>query len=296
MEATVTPAPTAPALNPVSFQADRYLVCEAADEYLGDSRPDYEALVDAVCTGAPEVALSDPAHAARAVEVFAGSPYSALAALEVDEAGTVTITPSGTGSADEFDNAAETLVEGVLYEQSNALETALALYRAVSAECTYEENDENSLYRMLVERRGGSAEFAEALQYLFLQNNIPAQLAYGTVGDVVHVWVIAQLNGNAYHFDPTFENGVTGGRGLSYFGMSDTARVYTGCTLPCTVGQGGYAETVEAPCPDTYFDDLFTDVTDWENDVRQHFVYLAYGFEDDYLNSIQTDTLVTPGE
>ena len=33
---------------------------------------------------------------------------------------------------------------------------------------------------------------------------------------------------------------------------------------------------------------FFTDVTSWDCDVRAHFLYLAYGFETEYLNSIET--------
>ena len=149
---------------------------------------------------------------------------------------------------------------------------------------------------MIVEKEGGCAEFAAALSYLFNQNGIPAQVASGMAGDSEHFWVIAELGGKAYHFDPTFENSATGGLGLSYFGMSDAARTYTGCALPCTVGRGGYAESLDAPCPDTRFDEFFTDVTSWDCDVQTHFLYLAYGFEEDYLNSVQTDTLLDNAE
>ncbi|MBS4877187.1 MAG: transglutaminase domain-containing protein [Acutalibacteraceae bacterium] len=289
--AALAEAPTAteaPVLTPRAFTADRYLLSADAAAYLGNARDDYAALIDAVCAGAPEAQLSGYESAALAAEVFAESPYSALAGLEIAENGAVTITPAGSGSAEEFDSAAELLVEGAVYAESNELETAVSLYRAVSAGCTYAESGENSLYRMIVEQEGGNAEFAAALCYLFNQNGIAARIASGTAGDTEHRWVIAELGGQPYHFDPTFENSATGGRGLSYFGMSDAARIYTGCALPCTAGRGGYAETLGAPCPDTHFDEFFTDVTSWDCDVRAHFLYLAYGFETEYLNSIET--------
>ena len=108
----------------------------------------------------------------------------------------MTITPAGTGSADAFDSAAKELVESAVYTESNELETAAALYRAVSSGCTYAESEENSLYRMIVEKEGGCAEFAAALSYLFNQNGIPAQVASGTAGDSEHFWVIAELGGS----------------------------------------------------------------------------------------------------
>ena len=305
-EPTPSPSPAAASASPAaktisapqprSFTVDRALLPADAEAYLGDARGDYDALLDAVCAGETEVALQDADRAERAAEVFSASPYAALAALEIGDDGAVTITPAGTGSADAFDSAAKELVESAVYTESNELETAAALYRAVSSGCTYAESEENSLYRMIVEKEGGCAEFAAALSYLFNQNGIPAQVASGTAGDSEHFWVIAELGGKPYHFDPTFENSATGGLGLSYFGMSDAARTYTGCALPCTVGRGGYAESLDAPCPDTRFDEFFTDVTSWDCDVQTHFLYLAYGFEEDYLNSVQTDTLLDGAE
>ena len=37
-------------------------------------------------------------------------------------------------------------------------------------------------------------------------------------------------------------------------------------------------------------------MTSWDCDVQTHFLYLAYGFEEDYLNSVQTDTLLDGAE
>ena len=278
-----------PAPEPCVFNTDRYVVSMDAQAYLGDARGDYEALIDAVCAGEESVAAADLESAEKAVAVFEESPYRAFAQPEITD-GAILITYSGNGSADAFDEAAKYVVEGAVYTESNTLETALGLYRAVSSCFTFEESEDNSLYRMMTEKKGGTAEFAAALNYLFNQNGIPSQRAYGTAADDEHFWVIAELDGHLYHFDPTFENGSTGGAGLSYFGMSDDTRVYTGCALPFTTGQGSYKETHDKLCSDTKFDTMFTDVTSWECDVRAHFLYLAYGFEEDYLTSVSTDT------
>lgn len=279
-----------PAPEPCVFTVDRYAVSMDAADYLGEARNDYEALIDAVCAGEETAAALDPENADKILTVFEESPYSAFASPALVD-GVLQITYTGAGDADAFDEAVKEIVESAVYTESNELETALGLYRAAASGFTFEENEDNSLYRMMVEKSGDTAEFAAALNYLFNQNGIPSQLASGTTADAEHFWVIAELDGALYHFDPTFENGSTGGAGLSYFGMSDDARVYTGCALPYTTGRGGYAETHDALCSDTKFDDLFTDVTGWEGDVRQHFLYLAYGFEGDYLTSISTDTV-----
>ena len=277
-----------PAPEPCVFHTDRYIVSQDAAEYLGNARADYEALIDTICAGETSLVIEDIDSAEKAVAVFEESPYRAFAEPTLtDDA--IQITYSKTGSADAFDEAATYVVESAVYSESNTLETALGLYRAVSSGFIFEENEENSLYRMMTEKKGSTAEFAAALNYLFNQNGIESRLASGTADDT-HFWVVAELDGQLYHFDPTFENGATGGAGLSYFGMSDDTRVYTGCALPFTTGRGDYAETHDALCTDTKFDTLFTDVTGWECDVRAHFLYLAYGFEEDYLTSVSTDT------
>ncbi|MGN0477882.1 MAG: transglutaminase domain-containing protein, partial [Hominenteromicrobium sp.] len=231
----------------------------------------------------------DRASAEKAAAVFEESPYRAFARPEPARDG-IQIAYSGNGSADAFDEAAKHIVESAVYAESNELETALGLYRAVSSGFAFEESENNSLYRIMTEQKGGTAEFAAALNYLFNQNGIPSRLAGGTAADDAHFWVIAELDGRLYHFDPTFENGSTGGTGLMYFGMSDDARARTGCALPYTTGCGDYAETHDALCPDTKFDAMFIDVTGWTCDVREHFLYLAYGFETDCLTSVSTDT------
>lgn len=279
-----------PAPEPCTFTVYRYAVSSNAKVYLGDAQNEYNLLIDAVCAGDEMAVLSDYDSAVKVAEVFSESPYSAFAVLELWDDGTIQITYTENGDADTFDSAAKAIVEGTVYTESNELETAVGLYGAVCSGFTFEESEENSLYRIIVEKKGGTKEFAEALNYLFNQNGIPSMLAFGTAADSEHFWVIAELDGVLYHFDPTFENSATGGLGLSYFGMSDAARTSSGCALPCTTGHGAYAETSGEICPDTHFDGLFTDVTDWKCDVRDHFLYLAYGFESDYLTSVQTST------
>src|SRR5699024_11185619 len=68
-EPTPSPSPAAASASPAaktisapqprSFTVDRALLPADAEDYLGDARGDYDALLDAVCAGETEVALQD---------------------------------------------------------------------------------------------------------------------------------------------------------------------------------------------------------------------------------------------
>lgn len=287
-EATEEPAP-----DFCTFTVDPYILPTDLSTYLEGADADWAALIGAALAGeaggGASVVVTDAACAQRVAEVFTRTPYSAFVMVDVSE-NTMELSYSNIGNSTAFHDAVQELVETSVYTESNQLETAVGLYRALASSCTFEESDNNSLYRMIVEKKGGTLEFALALQYLFAQNGISAQIASGTAGDVEHYWVIAELKGQLYHFDPTFENTSTDGLGLTYFAMSDNAHAAAGCSAQYSVGFGELAETCEALCPDDTFDNILTEVTDWNMDVRNHFLYLAYNFEPDFLTSISTET------
>lgn len=280
---TVTATPQPQTAKPIDFSVNRAALSPAALTYLDGDAADYEALVDAVCRGDETAELS--ADASRAVEVLLETPYGALATLEAD-GGTVYITPQA-GSADAVDAAVAALVQRTVFEDMNAFETALALYRTVSA-FTFEESEENSLYRMLTAEKGNDADFAGALHYLLTQMGIPSALAYSPYGGDEHIWVVAELSGMRFHFDPTFENSATKGAGLTYFAMSDARRAYTGCDAPYAF----IPEDTEfdALSDDTRFDELFDETTGWQLDTASHMLFLAYGFGTDYQTTLSTET------
>lgn len=273
-----------------TFQINRYAVSANAAEYLGNVE-DYKALIDAVCAGEDSVQIAEQDDAYRAAVVFGESPYSAFADVQ-DTDGTLQITYNQSGDADTFDSAVKELVESVLYAESNKSEMALALYRAVASEFSLEKNGNGSLYRIMTEKKGGTAEFAAALNYLFNQCGIPSRMASGTVGESEWFWVVAEFNGVQLHFDPAAENRATEGKGLLYFGMSDEARAKAGSMPPYTTGRSDYAKTVEKLCADTQFDAVFEDVSDYEIDVLNHFVYLAYDSSEEFQNSINTESFI----
>ncbi|MBP3704854.1 MAG: hypothetical protein J6I98_04885, partial [Clostridia bacterium] len=144
-----------------------------------------------------------------------------------------------------------------------------------------------------VEKKGGAKEFAAVLQYLFTQAGITAYLTESSAAGTTHWWVIAELDGNLYHFDPLFENSATGGLGLSYFGLSDKAHEYAGCNAVYTTGFSSLAQKQSSLCPESLADGLFTDVTGWEFDVLSHQLSLLYSGSEEFLTTVDTRTLTS---
>lgn len=67
---------------------------------------------------------------------------------------------------------------------------------------------------------GGSQ--ASVFTYLLLQSGVECTYVYGRIGNNDRMWTAVKLDGSWYHCDPALECTDTSGRGLMFFGMSDT--------------------------------------------------------------------------
>ncbi len=83
-------------------------------------------------------------------------------------------------------------------------------YLASNVEYSLDYMDQ-SMWSVFFSGIGVCAGFARSFQYLALQEGIPAVVVHGwsrnedgTAGDVPHLWVMAQIEGKWYHFDPTW--------------------------------------------------------------------------------------------
>ena len=296
-QATATPQPTAtpePTPTAFTFTFDRYLLPADLDAYLTENNAadDWELLADTIYDGGTSYTPQNAACTEALAAVFAASPYAALAELTIEE-DQLAIGYTGAGTVTALEAAVTDLMETSLFNEFNTLETALALYRTASFGFTYEESEDNSLCRMLVEKKGGAEEFAAVLQYLFTQAGITAYLAEGSAAGITHWWVIAELDGSLYHFDPLFESSATGGLGLSYFGMSDEALEYAGCSTTYSTGCSSLAQKQSDLCPESFADGLFTDVTGWELDVLSHRLSLLYSGSEEFLTEVDTRNLTS---
>ena len=104
-ESTEPPAP-----EMIDFEVNRYAVTAGAAAYLGGAEEQYKALVDAICSKKETEPYTDEDAAKRAAEVFAETPYSALAEVTAKD-GAFQIAYTGSGDADTFDAAVKALVE-----------------------------------------------------------------------------------------------------------------------------------------------------------------------------------------
>ena len=214
-ESTEPPAP-----EMIDFEVNRYAVTAGAAAYLGGAEEQYKALVDAVCSKKETEPYTDEDAAKRAAEIFAETPYSALAEVAVKD-GAFQIAYTGSGDADTFDAAVKALVESCVYKDANEAEKALILYRTIASEFAQEGGENGSLYKTVTEQKGSAEDLANTLTYLFVQNGISADRVSGMVGESKRSWTAAELSGNRYHFDAAAEKLATDGHGLQYFGMSD---------------------------------------------------------------------------
>ena len=291
--ASPSPSPTPlPTPVPLDFTLDHTkLPAEHASVLeLAGNTADWNALVAAICAQKATCSLSNPGAANDLLLVFSASPYAAVAQVNLS-GDTLQITYAENASVEELETAVVEIMNGTLSASCSDTETALLLYRTVSSSFTYEESEANSLYRMLVERKGGTKEFAAALQYLLSQADIFSLTAESTLSGFTHYWVIAEFSGVTFHLDPVFEQTTTGGLGLSYFGMSDAAH-------KDALGTGQYeagllSEPHDALCPDDLYGGLFTDVTDWTLDVLSHELTLAYG-GDAFSTTVHTEEIDIP--
>lgn len=291
--ASPSPSPTPlPTPVPLDFKLDHTkLPAEHASVLeLAGNTADWNALVTAICAQKATCSLSSPGAADELLLVFSASPYATIAQVNLS-GDMLQITYAENTSVEELENAVVEIMNGTLSASCNDIETALLLYRTVSSSFTYEESETNSLYRMLVERKGGAKEFAAALQYLLSQADIFSLSAESTFSGFTHYWVIADFSGVTFHLDPVFEQTTTGGLGLSYFGMSDAVHKES-------LGFGQYeagllSEPHDALCPDDLYGGLFADVTDWTLDVLSHELTLAYG-EDAFSTTVNTEEMNIP--
>jgi len=280
---TETPLPSA---EPYVFAADLSLLPTDQAEHLAanDAADAWESLTDAILNVRTSVELNREEALRPVMDVFERSPFADIATLESD--GTrIRITYSAACSAEALKDAVESLLNGSLSAEHDHLETLLSLYQT-AAQFQYADTSSPSLYRTLAERKGSSEEISMALQYLLTQAGFKARLAYASSAD--HYWVIAEVDGSTYHFDPVFEAAATNGLGLSYFGMSDATHAASIGSSDYTVGLGASAEQHNDLCSSTTLDELFSDVTAWELDLSAHTIAVQFGFETDGTTEYST--------
>lgn len=119
--------------------------------------------------------------------------------------------------------------------------------------------DSGHLYDCIMNNRGICGNYAEYLMLLLNQAGIECHFGGGSGAGIDHAWVIAKMNGQYYHFDPTWE---FASRDWSWFAIGDELRHMSldpsSLGTLQTYGDWDY-ETNEwlpsQPCPETFCQD-----------------------------------------
>lgn len=108
-------------------------------------------------------------------------------------------------------------------EDDGEVETVAKLHMFVSTTMMYEFGA-GTMYDSIMTNRGICGNYAQYLILLLNQAGIECYQAGGSGAGVDHAWVIAKIDGQYYHFDPTWE---AASRDWSWFAFGDTLRHMT---------------------------------------------------------------------
>lgn len=133
----------------------------------------------------------------------------------------------------EFMDNADAYLKDVTAQQSDK-EKAAAIYNALCRSVKYdydaaETREGVDPYYAYTTKSGVCVTFATAYSQLLTRVGIDSTIASGETSDnESHAWVIAEIDGEKYFFDPTFELSVDGGEGFTYFGTTYAERLSSG--------------------------------------------------------------------
>ncbi|MCH5184152.1 MAG: transglutaminase domain-containing protein [Oscillospiraceae bacterium] len=124
----------------------------------------------------------------------------------------------------EFEEKINSILS-VIDEGDDEVRITEKLYRYVSDTVVY-DFIEGSMYEVIMQDRGICGDYAAYLILLLRCAGVESIFCSDDLdSDIDHAWTIAKLNGEYYHFDPTWQANEPGG--WTYFAMSDDARLRT---------------------------------------------------------------------
>ena len=136
----------------------------------------------------------------------------------------ITVTPQGglthqqaLARLDELDRLAEQICQAAVTSDMSRLEQAQALYTWLTGQVRYDFRyygqpgempyDSTTAYGALHDRLAICGGYAQALQLLLSQANIPCITVSGELGGENHMWALAKVDGQWRYFDPTSDRG-----------------------------------------------------------------------------------------
>ena len=130
----------------------------------------------------------------------------------------------------------------LLTEEDTEMEKIAKIYKRVSEVMRYEKSS-MELYDCIVKKQGVCDKYARYMMILLNQLNVECYYAYSDGEGVVnHAWVVAKMNDQFYHFDPTWEQSF---ENWFWFAIDDKLRKDSLVTEWQTVyGMGGNLDAI----------------------------------------------------
>lgn len=249
---TSDPEPEPPSVG--EFVWNPYVFDRLSGEYAEDAA----ILADAILAYDPVAAVS-PDAAEVLVDNFAFEfPPAALVELSAEgdavEIRYLYSKEEHQQKLEDFEAKVNLALSAVSAEDSE-FRRAKLLYDYVVANVTYFYTDytdkEITAFSALTQGVTICYGFADAFGYLLRQVGMEAHLwrggTYTATGFSDHGWCYAKIDGNYYHFDPTWEYSASKSDGVNrhlYFGMSDSGR-FVLLSRQCVSGFGALEEVCD---------------------------------------------------
>lgn len=266
-EPTPTPTPAQQLGNDTLAQAPSYSTYALPlDLRSGESFSTalYKLVMDAAAAGEKEVSLEGVNATAAQVDsvrafVLARGQSAFLSDISLEENALALVytsedTTEIQQAAQDFDKAAQSILEECYQTGYTQLQCAMALYQYLGQHVEYSyESMDDGLYGAIVDKKAMANGYANA--YAFLLDQFGIENALVSAPDKSHVWNLITIDGVSYHVDVTFGANLLKGQSLKFFGMNDaaaaTALGYTGWTV-----SNGVADLETPLCSSTRFEAL----------------------------------------
>lgn len=144
-------------------------------------------------------------------EIFYADGYSCTSYRLGDTVRKLTFTGSYTMDGQEIERRAgllEEAIDGWLagLPEGGDYEKARYLYETLIFHTEYQQGaqDNQNICSVFLNGRSVCQGYAKALQLLYQRAQLPAMLVTGEVNGQGHAWIVARLDGEWYHIDPTW--------------------------------------------------------------------------------------------
>lgn len=278
--------------NIIDKDIDFYFIEKAATEHFTDKMIEcYKLLTDGILNYQSEINVIDGVNDSELSQVmymFAdGNPlYSLVEKLSMKNGKyIIEYRMNEYNHYNAIDYMEKTFKYIISHTESKSYctsEKILAIYNYFSSNYEYDyeaaaNGEFVNVYDFLKNGSGVCHSFSRSCRFVLYQLGINTASCKGyTNQGEYHEWFIAEINGEWYHFDPTYEHSKTGGNGLRYFGITDDIRIdRDGIKKDFNTGTVSYP--IEAKeCNTDSFKDIWS-FTEW-------------GFESDGFITVSSET------